>query len=355
MVIGKRLSFKDIIESNGGLHMTAYLKGGGDPSSIRMRMAGLVFSALERMIPSTTDAERAPFLAPLLAVMGDRHLLARLPENIGIFRTHHAFRILGLPVSVQDECFIADTFHVKPVLEWLQSDREFVLIGLGSGRASLFLGSMHTFRKIDGFDSDLLLDDVSPPRLYQAWREETAEWLSERLAPLLDGKNRDLYIVGESSLVRDLSDSMPWLEFSSELVGSRFRHEAPYLHCLELRRLLALRSKNALEMTLLDCELPENRTRVKKNLFEIATAVAKQRVQKLIVASGVHIFGRLDPHSGRLQVHSSEGGHEDDDVLDDLAQMVIAQGGEVMVAPIEEIPKHRPVLAILKPTEVRAH
>ena len=39
--------------------------------------------------------------------------------------------------------------------------------------------------------------------------------------------------------------------------------------------------------------------------------------------------------------------HEDDDILDDLAQIVLSQGGEVIVASKNEIPKGRPILAIL--------
>jgi hypothetical protein len=43
--------------------------------------------------------------------------------------------------------------------------------------------------------------------------------------------------------------------------------------------------------------------------------------------------------------------HEDDDILDDLAQMVLALGGDVVVARPEEIPKGRTVLAILNNEE----
>ena len=39
---------------------------------------------------------------------------------------------------------------------------------------------------------------------------------------------------------------------------------------------------------------------------------------------------------------------QDDDILDDLAQTVLASGGEVVVASKDELPKGRIILAILK-------
>jgi len=52
--------------------------------------------------------------------------------------------------------------------------------------------------------------------------------------------------------------------------------------------------------------------------------------------------------SGDLVIHPEHLDHEDDDLLDDIAQTVIQNGGEVIVAKRNEIPNRRPILAILK-------
>ncbi len=59
------------------------------------------------------------------------------------------------------------------------------------------------------------------------------------------------------------------------------------------------------------------------------------------------IFGTIDKKTGGLALHSFDLDHEDDCILDDLAQMVLSQGGEVVIAKRDEIPKGRPILAIL--------
>ena len=88
-----------------------------------------------------------------------------------------------------------------------------------------------------------------------------------------------------------------------------------------------------------------NRT---KNIFHISKAVARGEVRKLMIASGTTVFGKIDDKSGSLAIHPYDLDHEDDDILDDLAQAVIAQGGEVIVADDDQMPQHRIAMAILK-------
>ncbi len=85
-----------------------------------------------------------------------------------------------------------------------------------------------------------------------------------------------------------------------------------------------------------------------KNIFQIARAVVRGQVRKLVIMEDISIFGKIDRKSGGLAIHPFDQDHEDDDILDDLAQMVLSQGGEVIVAPRDQIPKGRPILAILE-------
>ncbi len=48
-------------------------------------------------------------------------------------------------------------------------------------------------------------------------------------------------------------------------------------------------------------------------------------------------------------MHPRDLDHEDDDLLDDLAQIVMAKGGEVVVANEGEMSPATPALAILHP------
>ncbi|MEZ4871955.1 MAG: hypothetical protein R2827_06875 [Bdellovibrionales bacterium] len=67
----------------------------------------------------------------------------------------------------------------------------------------------------------------------------------------------------------------------------------------------------------------------------------------MIVSDGIQIFGKICKKTGGLSINPVHLDHEDDDLLDDLAQLVLAKGGRVVVASADQIPKGRPILAIL--------
>ena len=103
----------------------------------------------------------------------------------------------------------------------------------------------------------------------------------------------------------------------------------------------------SLEKALLEFRFAEEGNRVRKNIFQISKAVVQGKVRKLIVTDEISIFGKIDYKSGGIAIHPFDQDHEDDCILDDLAQMVLSQGGEVVIAKRDEIPKGRPILAIL--------
>ena len=61
-----------------------------------------------------------------------------------------------------------------------------------------------------------------------------------------------------------------------------------------------------------------------------------------MIGEDFNLFGKVDPKTGALTLHSSDLDHEDDCILDDLAQTVLAQGGKVIVAPQTQVPGGHP-------------
>jgi hypothetical protein len=78
----------------------------------------------------------------------------------------------------------------------------------------------------------------------------------------------------------------------------------------------------------------------------IAKAAVKGQVRKLMVAEDFNVFGKLDKLTGGLSLHPIDLNHEDDCLLDDIAQTVLMTGGEVTVVKKSEMPDQKPLLAI---------
>ena len=72
--------------------------------------------------------------------------------------------------------------------------------------------------------------------------------------------------------------------------------------------------------------------------LRVAEAAVLGRVRRLLVADGTPLFGRVDRVTGEVTLHAGQMGPQDDDVLDDLAEIVLARGGEVIVLDPRKMP-----------------
>jgi len=273
------------------------------------------------------------------------------------------FRVLGVPIEVEKTCIVASSFHIKPLLRWMQIDRDFLVLGLEKNSATLYQGNQQTFRfaetiifpkfpkfwKCRGADDSIELHSATRLK----W-EETTEWLAMWIANLHLDSKAQLFVAGEKRLSESLMTALKRERLPAKALNIPFdQHSAPAV-CAEIRSALRKKSASYLEKSLVEFYLAEERNLAEKNIFQIAKAAVQGRVRKLFIADDFNIFGKMDPKTGALVIHSADLDHEDDCLLDDLAQTVLAEGGEVVVAKREEIPKGHPILAILDRSGVDA-
>ena len=76
-------------------------------------------------------------------------------------------------------------------------------------------------------------------------------------------------------------------------------------------------------------------------------AAAESRIESLFVESDRLIPGRLDQTTGITTLSSMEN-PQVDDLLDDLAELVLNKGGKVVVAPSRHMPTTTGVAAIFR-------
>ncbi len=73
-------------------------------------------------------------------------------------------------------------------------------------------------------------------------------------------------------------------------------------------------------------------------LQTIGHAVAHGRVRTLLVSGDDHLFGVVDRESGAIALHEEQRGAHDVEVLDELAEMTLLRGGEVLVLDRDRMP-----------------
>jgi hypothetical protein len=82
-------------------------------------------------------------------------------------------------------------------------------------------------------------------------------------------------------------------------------------------------------------------------LLDVAEAAANGRVGTLIVDANRHVPGVLDRASGMVE-QANQFDRRTEDVLDDLAEMVLKMDGQVYVLPHEQMPTEAGVAALFR-------
>jgi hypothetical protein len=82
-------------------------------------------------------------------------------------------------------------------------------------------------------------------------------------------------------------------------------------------------------------------------LEQVAESAVGGRVGTLLLEAERHIPGRLDRLSGRIEP-GALAHPEIDDVLDDIGELVLENGGEVVIVPAERMPAQTGLAAIYR-------
>ncbi len=146
-----KLTLKPIIDSRGGIHLTVYLEHTKDVSELKLQIRESINTAKELLATKMTLEAFGVFMTPLLRLMNDERTLKSLRYNVGIFRTENSFRMINVPVEVQHLTIVADSFHVKPLLKWIQTAKKFAWIDFREQDCRVFVGDERQIKLLDTF------------------------------------------------------------------------------------------------------------------------------------------------------------------------------------------------------------
>ena len=336
----KRADLKLLFESENGIHLTAYLVNRGDLVDLKYQLKIIINKAYDWLHPVMSLDQRKIFLRPLEALMVDDQALSEIKGNLGIFRKFDLFQTVPIPIHVQESCIVATSFHIKPLLRWLESNQDFLLLEIKRESAHLYLGNQESFS---------LVKEISFVQFYQ--KKELLVWLKDCIEDLHLERKIELFVASPKDFSQALDLISDHLKIIHPPVFDLSNQNDLMTLCEEIRKTLYQKSQKVRENELLEFKTADMNSRVQKNIFLIAKSVVRGKVRKLIVTDEVSLFGTIDRKSGGLALHPFDLDHEDDCILDDLAQMVFNQGGRVTVAKRSEIPNGRPILAMLDEEE----
>ncbi len=344
----------------------------------RIRYKNLV-GRVGKLLASSASAAEVRARVETLERLATEEFWTRQLEGLALFADGNGPQGVSefrLGSSVPELAVVADSFHLRPLFRELQRRGRYFLLRLSQGRVDLFSGDEHALAPVavpglprsigdalgtpvkEGHANVVSIPgpaggavfhghgggkEPPPEDLLRYFRSvDEALWseLREQKEPLVLAAPKS-YHTPYRSVSR-----YPHL-LREGLQGNYERSRPDELHQLAWP-LVVERIEARISKVLEAYGSRVSSRRATDELFEVARCAVQGRVYDLLIADGMHLWGRLDRSTGELELHERQMDAHDDDVLDDLAEAVILRGGDVFALEPGRMPSRSPVAAILR-------
>ncbi len=339
-----------------------------------IRFRNLVKS-LEQSLSQQYPQEEVRFLLePYYDLADQKEFWNHTQEGLAILRAPDLLRIYKLQRPVPEFATVADSFHIKPLLRIIQSADRYQVLGLSRGEIKLFEGNRDALDEIELAPevlrtlTDALGEQTTEPyqgirasgdgAVYhgQGGRKDEVDVDTERFFRAVDRAILEYHSrpSGLPLMLAALPEHHTLFRSISEnkyLIDDGLKINPNALSLDELRN----RAWSIVEphyQALLN-QLIEEFGQAKPSglsddgISQIASAAVSGRVDKLMVEADREIPGQIDASTGHLE--PGDISHpQTSDVLDDLAELVMNKGGQVVVVPHDRMPTGTGAAAIYR-------
>ena len=347
-----------------------------DQDPIRFR--NLVKELETSLLQTFPAAEVRSILQPFDALAADRDFWRHTLDGLAVLGAPDLFRVFRLPRPVSALAVVADTFHVKPLWQFLQSVDRYQVLGVSLDKIRLFEGDRDGLEEVElAAGVPRTMDEALGSELTDA-HQTVASYggVGGSSHPIHHGHGgkTDEVEIDADRFFRAVDRAV--LEHHSRPTGltlilaalpehhHRFHvvSQNPFLLAEGIKVNPDAVTSGALRTLAWQVVEPQYEARLAKltsdfgqaqatglgsdNLGQISASAASGRVATLLIEAEREIAGHLDQTTGKI------GGALDDacadDVLDDLGELVGKMGGEVLVIPVAKMPTRSGVAAIYR-------
>lgn len=290
--------------------------------------------------------EAKQLLKPFEELAQDASFWEHTQEGLAVLAGPDLFRVFSLPLPVEELVVVANSFHTKPLRRFLQSVDRYQVLGLGLHAMRLFEGNRHGLVEVDlvsavpqtieGALGDELNephqtgDEIATARFFRAADRAVLEHHSRPtglpliLAALPEHHHLFREVSQNPFLITEGIRLNPDSVSSAELGTLAWQVMEPAYFA----RLAALGD---------DFEKARSRDTGSDDLRKVAEASAMGRVGTLLIEADRVIAGKLDVETGEVSL-AALSDPSVDDLLDDLGELVVKNGGSLLVLPADRMP-----------------
>mgnify|MGYP006188947727 FL=1 len=343
-----------------------------------IRFGNLVKSMEESLRQKYSTRDIQPLVEPFRALAGNHNFWAHTLDGLVALGAPGIFRVYRLQRPVGELAVVADSFHIKPLLRILQSAGRYQVLCLDRQKIRLFEGNRDVLDEVEP-------SSVVPRTITEALGEGLKEphvtvWTygsgypgagvtsgSDPKSEMTDNDTEKFFRAVDRALLENYSrpSGLPLLLAALPENRALFHRVSrnPFLmgegidispDALSIEELRA-RAWSAIEphyharlAGLIEMfEVARSRELGTDDLMQATTNAVAGRVATLLINADRQIPGSIDDLTGEIHLDDPAKPHVDD-LLDDIAELVLRNGGQVVVVPAERMPTQTGLAAIYR-------
>lgn len=318
--------------------------------------------------------EVANLMQPFRALERDDTFWNTRRQGVAIFRAPGVFITQHLDRSVPEIAVVADNFHVKPLFRLLQTLEDYHVLCLTRESAQLFVGNRDGLQEVPfPTGSVLLINEILGEELSDPGFSRSNSGGTDRIVPHTTiedevDKDTERFFRQVDRIVMEIASRPSGMP----LVVASLPEQAALFHRISRNPRLVETSLtvNPFGIELRDLVdrvwqvmqphmIAESRMLIEAyeeaaghadgidGIFAIAHAAVEGRIETLFVEDSRELPGKIDEATGTV-IFDDLRVPDVNDLLDDIARIVLRHGGTVIVLPSEVMPTRTGAAAILR-------
>jgi hypothetical protein len=346
----------------------------------RLKFKNLIRKMEASLLQKYSSAEAQKHLEPFEALGNDNDFWRHTSEGLAVLSAAGLFRVIDLPITTEELTVVADSFHTKPLRQYLQSTDRYHVLGLSLHDIRLFEGNRHSMAEIELMDdipstiTDALGDELTGKHTTvgsyggtggestsmhhgHGGRKEEVEKDAERFFRVVANNIYQKYskptglplilaALPEHHKLFQKVNKNPMLSKTSIAVN-------PESISIDKLINLAWEIMEPMYIQQLD-NLTDRYEQAKANqkgcdeIKEAAIAAVNGKIDTLFIEADRMIAVRItNLITGNTQNKDLENPRVDD-LLDDMGELVLKMGGQVVIFPADKMPSQTGLAAILR-------
>lgn len=276
-------------------------------------------------------------------------------KSVGFFLSEQLQGYIALETSVESYCMIGNSFHVRPLLEELFVNPEYLVVNISLYDIKIYRGDFHHLEIIQQYEFDQLAIDMKT-RLFSPGTIGLIPYKSILALKTIAHKVMDLSAYDNIPVLVTGLDEMKdvFLKNFSNQAGviSHIQEDFYEKTCVEI-----LQKCKQFRFAVMDYYSARFKDRLKtmvkskrliSDLGEIIQATRSGKVARLVLPTEKKVFGMISFETGEYEIHKKSSKKISVDILNELAEEVINQGGKIQILAPHFFPQDAYVLAILR-------